>query len=60
MALRILAATCVVWWFAPTAVAQAACGEWNTRAFFEKAAALDVTRFLAEFGARQMHGMNKE
>ena len=51
MALRILAAACVAWWFAPMAVAQAACDEWNTGTFFEKAAASDVTRCLAEFGA---------
>lgn len=51
MTLRILAAACLVWWFAPSAVAQAVCGEWNTQAFFEKAAASDVARCLAEFSA---------
>ena len=62
MALKILAAVCVVWWFVPTtvAVAQAACEEWNTRAFFEKAAASDVTRCLAGFGAEVMHGISTD
>ena len=48
---RIPETACVVQRFAPTAVAQAACGEWNARAFFKKAAALAVTRCLARFGA---------
>ena len=53
MALKIPAAACVVWWFVPTTVAAAlaACDEWNTRAFFEKAAASDVAHCLAGFGA---------
>ena len=52
MASKILMAACVVWWFvtATAAIAQAACDEWNTQAFFEKAAASDVTRCLEEFG----------
>ena len=59
MASRILVAACVVWYFMSTTVVQPASDEWNTRAFFEKAAASDVTRCVAEFGARQMHGMNE-